>query len=178
MHPINDSSEAAPDAPGQDPTSLLHARGQRATPQRLVILRELRRRGRHTTADELRRSIRDELPGTSIPTVYATLDLLVELDLARRVDAGGGPALYDPRVDPHQHMVCRRCGRVEDLDHPVRPSRSSGRPASTASPARASRWSCPGCAPAARRPEAERHRRRSTPALVTRGAPGRGGGAC
>jgi len=119
MRPIDHSSEAAPDAHGQDLTSLLHARGQRATPQRLVILRELRRRGRHTTADELRRSIRDELPGTSIPTVYATLELLVELGLARRVDAGGGPALYDPRVDPHQHMVCRQCGRIEDLDHPV-----------------------------------------------------------
>ena len=101
----------------RDLVGLLHARGQRATPQRLVILRELRRRGRHCTADEVRRSVRDELPGTSTPTVYATLDLLVELGLAQRIDAGGGPTLYDPRADRHEHMVCRDCGRIDDLDY-------------------------------------------------------------
>jgi Fe2+ or Zn2+ uptake regulation protein len=105
----------APSA-SDDLTALLHGRGQRATPQRLVILRELRRRAHHATADQIRNAVRDELPGTSIPTVYATLDLLVELGLARRVDAGAGATLYDARAEPHQHMVCRRCGRVDDLD--------------------------------------------------------------
>jgi Fe2+ or Zn2+ uptake regulation protein len=95
---------------------LLHQRGQRATPQRLVILRELRRRGRHATADEIRRAVRNELPGTSTPTIYAALELLVDLGLVRRVDAGPGAALYDARAEPHQHTVCRRCGRVDDLD--------------------------------------------------------------
>ena len=119
MTPMNDPHQATAEVSGQELTALLHARGQRATPQRLVILRELRRRGEHSSADELRRSIQAELPGTSVPTVYATLDLLVELGLARRVDAGSGPALYDPRVDPHHHMICRHCGRVEDLDQSV-----------------------------------------------------------
>jgi Fe2+ or Zn2+ uptake regulation protein len=105
----------APTAP-DDLTALLHERGQRSTPQRLVILRELRRRAHHATADEIRSAVREELPSTSIPTVYATLDLLVELGLARRVDAGAGATLYDARTEPHQHMVCRRCGRVDDLD--------------------------------------------------------------
>ena len=49
------------------------------------------------------------------PTVYATLDLLVGLGLARRIDVGTA-ALYDARLDPHQHAVCRRCGRVQDVD--------------------------------------------------------------
>jgi Fe2+ or Zn2+ uptake regulation protein len=107
----------SPDLPADvDLVGLLHERGQRATPQRLVILRELRRRGRHATADEIGRSVRAELPGTSTPTVYATLELLVELGLARRIDAGGSAALYDARTAPHQHIVCRRCGRVDDLD--------------------------------------------------------------
>lgn len=106
---------ATPIAPS-DLVDILHARGQRATPQRLVVLRELRRLGRHSTAEEVRRVVRGDLPGTSTPTVYATLDLLVELGLARRVDVGGGPALYDPRTDPHQHTVCHGCGGIEDLD--------------------------------------------------------------
>jgi Fe2+ or Zn2+ uptake regulation protein len=95
---------------------LLHSRGQRSTPQRNVILRELRRRSHHATVDEIRRSVSEALPGTSTPTVYATLELLVELGLARRIVTGLGPALYDGRTQQHQHLVCRRCGRVDDLD--------------------------------------------------------------
>ncbi len=116
------SGQPTPTSPAADPpdlVGLLHDRGQRATPQRLVILRELQRRGRHATADEIRRWTRDELPGTSTPTVYATLELLVELGLARRVDAGSGATLYDPRIEPHHHAVCSRCGRIDDLDGEV-----------------------------------------------------------
>jgi Fe2+ or Zn2+ uptake regulation protein len=102
--------------PPEEFAELLHSRGQRATPQRYAILRELRRRQHHATADEISQAVRAQLPGTSTPTVYATLDLLVELGLARRIDTGLGAALYDGATEPHQHMVCRRCGRVEDLD--------------------------------------------------------------
>jgi|SRR5579884_4037189 len=105
-----------PEHRDQDLITLLRARGQRVTSQRLVILRELRRRGRHATAEEIYHAVRRDLPGTSTPTVYATLDLLVDLGLARKIDAGLGASLYDPRTEPHQHMVCRRCGRIEDVD--------------------------------------------------------------
>ena len=98
-----------------DLIELLHSRGQRVTSQRIVILRELRRRRRHATAEEIHRGVHDELPGTSIPTVYATLELFVELGLVRRIDTGTA-ALYDARLEPHQHAVCRRCGRVQDVD--------------------------------------------------------------
>jgi Fe2+ or Zn2+ uptake regulation protein len=113
-----DEPPSRPDPPtGQnDLIELLRSRGRRVTSQRLVILRELRRRGRHATAEEIHCSVRDALPGTSTPTMYATLDLLVALGLARRIDTGLGPALYDARAEPHEHMVCRRCARVEDLD--------------------------------------------------------------
>ncbi len=111
-----DSPRTSPTRGSEDLTRLLHSRGQRSTPQRNVILRELRRRSHHATVDEIRRSVRDALPGTSTPTVYATLELLVELGLARRIVTGLGPALYDGRTEHHQHLVCRSCGRVEDLD--------------------------------------------------------------
>ncbi len=101
---------------GNDLIELLRERGQRVTSQRLVILRELRRRAVHATAEEILDSVRHDLPGTSVPTVYATLDLFVELGLARKINAGIGAALYDARMDPHQHMVCRECGRIFDLD--------------------------------------------------------------
>jgi Fe2+ or Zn2+ uptake regulation protein len=98
----------------------LRARGQRVTSQRLILHRALRERGRHTTAEELLRSAADRLPNLSLPTVYATLELFEELGVVRRVAVGAGPVLWDPRPDPHQHFVCRRCGRILDLDVRVR----------------------------------------------------------
>lgn len=101
-------------SPDRDLVELLRARGHRVTSQRLVILRELRRRGTHCTAEQIHGAVREQLPGMATPTVYATLELLVELGLARRIDAGG-PALYDARPEPHHHAVCRRCGTVYDV---------------------------------------------------------------
>ncbi|HTX32142.1 MAG TPA: Fur family transcriptional regulator [Solirubrobacteraceae bacterium] len=113
MSPIQDPISTAGDE--RDLVDLLHSRGQRVTSQRLVILRELRRRRQHATAEEVHRAVQHELPGVSVPTIYATLDLFVELGLARRIDTASA-ALYDAGLEPHQHAVCRRCGRVQDVD--------------------------------------------------------------
>src|ERR671936_1919659 len=100
----------------------LRRRGLRATPQRLVLLRVLPELDRHVTAEEILRAAGDRLPNLSLPTVYATLDLFEELGLVRRVDAGGGATLFDPRAEEHQHLSCRRCGAVVDLDAEVDPT--------------------------------------------------------
>ena len=97
-------------------TELLRSRGYRVTPQRLAIHRLLRERDRHLTAEEVGEAIAHQLPGTSTPTVYATLDLLSDLGLIRRLRAGTGATLYDSRTASHHHAVCRACGRVEDID--------------------------------------------------------------
>jgi Fe2+ or Zn2+ uptake regulation protein len=97
----------------------LHARGLRATSQRLVLHDALVGLNRHVTAEQVRDAVAGRLPGVSLPTVYATLDLFEELGLVRRLRAGAGALLYDPRPEPHEHAVCRVCGRVEDLDAAV-----------------------------------------------------------
>ncbi len=104
----------------------LHARGMRVTPQRLVIYDALARLGRHASAEQVREAVAERVPGISLPTVYATLDLLERLELVRRVHTGGSAVLYDPRTDPHQHAVCRSCGAVEDLDAPVDTAKAIG----------------------------------------------------
>jgi Fe2+ or Zn2+ uptake regulation protein len=94
----------------------LRARGHRVTPQRMLIHRALQELGRHATADEVMEAVGGRLPNLSVPTVYATLDLLGQLGVVRRISPGEGPLLYDPRADDHHHLVCSRCGRVEDVD--------------------------------------------------------------
>jgi len=105
-------------------TEILHSRGQRVTPQRVVMNRVLRSAKRHVTAEDVLREVTGKLPNVSLPTVYATLELFEELGLVRRVATESGPALFDSRTDEHQHVVCRRCGRVQDLDTAVDDSRA------------------------------------------------------
>jgi|SRR5688500_3603829 Fe2+ or Zn2+ uptake regulation protein len=97
----------------------LRERGQRSTPQRLAIARVLTDLDRHVTAERVHAEVSARMPGVSLPTVYATLDLLEELGLARRVATEGGAVVYDPRVDEHHHLVCRACGAIADIDAPV-----------------------------------------------------------
>jgi Fe2+ or Zn2+ uptake regulation protein len=104
----------------------LRARGQRVTSQRLILHRALRELDRHATAEELLRTVDDRLPNLSLPTVYATLELFEDLGVVRRIAAGTGAVLWDPRPEEHQHFSCRRCGRVLDLDVPARASAALG----------------------------------------------------
>ena len=97
-------------------TELLRRRGQRVTPQRLVLHRVLRERDTHVTAEEALHAVGDRLPNVSLPTIYATLELFEDLGLVRRVAMEGGPSLFDSRTEEHNHVACRRCGRVEDIE--------------------------------------------------------------
>jgi Fe2+ or Zn2+ uptake regulation protein len=112
------SSTAAADAKLID---RLRGRGLRVTSQRLVIHRVLCAQPQHMTAEQVLASVSDMLPGTSLPTVYATLELLERLQLVRRVGTGNGAVLFDSRVTPHAHTACRRCGAVADLDMTTSP---------------------------------------------------------
>ena len=51
--------------------------------------------------------------------MYATLDLLADLGLVRRMSTLRGVALYDTRTDEHHHLLCRSCGAITDLEAPV-----------------------------------------------------------
>jgi Fe2+ or Zn2+ uptake regulation protein len=87
----------------------------RVTPQRVVLHRALLELDRHVTADELLESVADRLPNVSLPTIYATLELLEDLGMVRRVQRAG-TTLFDPRTDSHHHLICTACGSIEDLD--------------------------------------------------------------
>ncbi len=99
----------------QDLSTALRERGMRVTPQRIVVHRALRDLDRHVTADELLDAVGDRLPNVSLPTIYATLELLEELGMVRRVQRAG-TTLFDPRQDLHHHLICAVCGSIEDLD--------------------------------------------------------------
>jgi Fe2+ or Zn2+ uptake regulation protein len=99
--------------------SALHERGQRVTLPRLLVHRCVRRAAAHVTPDQVHAELSPAHPGLSPATIYGTLDLLDELGFVRRVSTPRGTALYDPRTDEHHHVICRVCGRLQDVDAPV-----------------------------------------------------------
>ena len=97
----------------------LRATGRRVTMPRLLVHRHLRAADRHVTAEQLYAELAEQVPSLSPATVYDTLDLLDELGLIRRVSTPRGATTYDSRTADHHHLVCRACGRIEDLDAEV-----------------------------------------------------------
>ncbi len=93
----------------------LRGAGLRVTSQRLVLHAALAEIGCHATADEVMQAAAPRLPGLSLPTVYATLELLSGLGLVRRVEAGGHAVRWDPDPAPHAHFACDACGEVQDV---------------------------------------------------------------
>lgn len=100
-----------------DHATELRRRGLRVTPQRLAVLGGLEDLGGHRAADELAEHARARIGGISRQGVYDALAALGAAGLVRRIELPGAPAYYELRVgDNHHHLVCRVCGRTEDVD--------------------------------------------------------------
>jgi len=94
----------------------LESSGQRFTEQRAAVFRHLSCADAHPTADEVFLSVRGDLPGISLATVYKSLETLVGCGLAVKLTYSDGSARYDGRTDPHHHARCQKCGDVMDID--------------------------------------------------------------
>ncbi len=72
----------------------------------------------HPSVDELYRQLKPDYPELSLGTVYRNLSVLQEEGLAQCVAHVAGQDRFDGRTDPHAHFICRRCGRVMDMELP------------------------------------------------------------
>ena len=69
----------------------------------------------HLTADQVFLQLREVYPKVALASVYNNLNRLCEEGLVRRVPVEGMPDRYD-RIQRHDHLVCRRCGKLSDID--------------------------------------------------------------
>lgn len=102
---------------------------RRNTRQREVILRCLQSTSSHPTAGTLYDLVRKELPRMSLGTVYRNLELLADIGLIQKLQFSG-EANFDATPDPHPHIHCQRCGRIDDLPEdcfpPIEVSETAG----------------------------------------------------
>ncbi len=82
---------------------------------RVKILTCLINSASHPTVDQIYNSLLPEIPTLSKTTVYKTVDLLVESNLARLLQMEGHEARYDADISDHGHFICSRCGRIYDF---------------------------------------------------------------
>ncbi len=88
---------------------------RRNTPQRRVILEELKKVTSHPTAAEIYDMARQYLPKISLGTVYRNLEFLAESGIIQKIETGGGEARFDGNPGKHIHVRCVKCGRVDDV---------------------------------------------------------------
>ncbi len=91
----------------------------RLTTQRQIILEELGKVTSHPTANEVYDMVRKRLPRIGLGTVYRNLELLADSGVILKLEVGGTQKRFDATVEPHYHIRCTRCGKVDDIEIPV-----------------------------------------------------------
>jgi Fur family ferric uptake transcriptional regulator len=94
----------------------LRAAGLRVTMPRLAMLTWLTGHP-HATAEAIAAGLREQSGAVSTQAIYDMLAACTAAGLLRRSEPAGHPARFERRVsDNHHHLVCRLCGRTEDVD--------------------------------------------------------------
>jgi Fur family ferric uptake transcriptional regulator len=101
----------------------IRARGERLTPQRLMVLEAVRDLAGHQTAESIYDHVRLRYPYANLATIYRVLAWLKQQSLVSETDLGGGQIEYEFLGGRrHHHLVCLRCGgRAEFGDDVVAP---------------------------------------------------------
>ena len=102
--------------PDGEISGALRSAGLRVTMPRLAMLTWLAGHP-HSTADAIAAGVRERFGTVSTQAVYDMLAACAAAGLLRRIEPAGHPARFERRVgDNHHHLVCRRCGRTDDVD--------------------------------------------------------------
>jgi Fur family peroxide stress response transcriptional regulator len=95
----------------------LREKGFRVTPQRLAVLEVLAVSENHPSVEAIYDQVRRRFPTTSLATIYKTVSLLKEIREVIELGFADKSSRYDGHKPyPHPHLICTRCGRIQDPD--------------------------------------------------------------
>lgn len=99
--------------------TMLHNSNIRPSLHRVAVLSYVANCRTHPGADEIFTELSKTYPAMSRTTVYNSLHTLAEAGLLRELEIESGNKRYDlgPQT-PHSHFVCRRCGKIFDMELP------------------------------------------------------------
>lgn len=118
------TGRARPRAPRRQPpeheallVEQLARRGLRVTSQRLSTWSAIRTGPPHVSIHALFEQVAEQMPTTTLRTVYEAVHLLEQMGLVRLLHLPGGARVEAEPVD-HAHGYCEGCGRVVNLPAP------------------------------------------------------------
>lgn len=88
----------------------LRNKGLRNTLQRQRIMKIFLTAAGHLTTEDIYAIVKQEDPSLGQATVYRTMKLLCEANLAREVRFSDGIARYERFNEHHDHLICDNCG--------------------------------------------------------------------
>jgi Fur family ferric uptake transcriptional regulator len=96
----------------------LRDRGLKYTQERRRLLSAVMHNDEHFEAEQLFLGLRQQGSRVGKATVYRTLKLLVACGIVKEVHFSNKQVHYEHTYgqDPHDHMICRRCGRIVEFD--------------------------------------------------------------
>ncbi|OGC05240.1 hypothetical protein A2276_02140 [candidate division WOR-1 bacterium RIFOXYA12_FULL_43_27] len=83
---------------------------------RIKILKYLDRHRTHPTVDEIYEALVKEVPSLSKTTVYNTLELFSKKGIIGNLTISGSEKRYDFENKAHSHFLCKKCGKIFDID--------------------------------------------------------------
>jgi len=97
----------------------LKKKNLKLTEQRQEILKAFLEAKRHVSIENLYDILKKKDPGIGQATVFRTLKLLCEADIAKEVILEDRKLRYEPKYghEHHDHLICNECGRfIEAVD--------------------------------------------------------------
>lgn len=88
----------------------------KVTPQRLEILRYLDEHRNHPTVEMIYLELKKRSPSLSKTTIYNSVEILEKHGIIQSLRIIGNETRYDYRSDLHHHFICKKCGRIFDID--------------------------------------------------------------
>ena len=109
--------EAEPEGAAERLKRFLRGRGLRMTGEREALVRAAIGRRRHFTLEELVEEVVRHDPRASRATVYRGLPILIEAGILQPVLVSDEPRRFELAFGRrhHDHLLCRRCGRVVEF---------------------------------------------------------------
>jgi Fur family ferric uptake transcriptional regulator len=98
---------------------LLKNNNLKYTKQREAILKTLYDHPDHFTPENLYLLVKENYPdlNTGITTVYRTLNLLEENDIATSISFGSAGKKFELGNKPHHdHLICEKCGKIVEFE--------------------------------------------------------------